>query len=46
MSKVCDSSTTRRLLKWEPMHSSFRNYMRRKGGNEVVDIIDFDNHQK
>lgn len=36
-SKVCDSSLTRKLLGWEPRHTSFRVFMRRLGGENVAD---------
>ena len=37
-SKRCDNSLTRKLLHWQPKHTSFRVYMRRLGGETLSDM--------
>jgi len=36
--KMCDGSKTREALKWEPVHKSFRSFMRRLGGEQCEDV--------
>ena len=36
--KTCDSSLSRRLLNWQPQHTSFRVFMKRLGGEVVEDV--------